>query len=51
MVDLMSLESPDSLIGTHIVSIQVLLDLISHLSKLHSSAIMALVDILVDVCT
>jgi hypothetical protein len=49
MVDLMSHESPDSLIGTYIASIQVLLDLISYLSKLHSSAVMALVDILVDV--
>jgi len=49
MVDFMSHDSPDSLIATHIVSIQVLFNLICNLNKLHSSVVMALVDIFVDV--
>src|SRR6266481_1874042 len=49
MVDFMSHDSPDSLIATHIASIQVLFNLICNLTKLHSSAVMALVDIFVDV--
>src|SRR6266481_2617313 len=49
MVDFMSHDSPDSLIATHIASIQVLFNLICNLTKLHSSAVMALVDIFMDV--
>src|SRR5882762_8491603 len=49
ILDLKKVKAPVGLTAANIACIQVMLDLIMGSAKLHSSAVMALVDILVDV--